>query len=426
MNLKKFTIFISIIILFIYFLINLWQTSNQYYYHTDEHEFVRRVGLYFPLLTKGDLFNNKWQNFLAYDIPQLPEYFYGIALYLQGFTYNMQEKLVKFDISYSTNIIKDFTWLNECGENRCPKKTQDLKNKLIPVIKARKAAVIISLGTLILIFLLGVKLIDWIFGLFCVIFLWANSLFQSLATSAMAEAPLLFFFIATLLTIIISHDYYYQNKQKLGLLWLVLGSISAGLSAACKLTGIFSWFYIAFFIFFLISHFAHSKKKLKFKYYLFLLTLLPWLVYTICNPFTWRNPVKNFISVLRIQLQATYEQQLDEFSDDALFKLADRYSYFARKNLSINNGLGTLKNKTVPFDLLLIVLGTLSLIKKIYQNWKKGKVFGKELLIIIWTLIFLFTLALYIPIAWERYCFPMLPSLTVLEVYGIIYLKNIK
>lgn len=429
MNIKKFIIVIFLVSLFIYYLVNLWQSSNKFNYHTDEHEFVRRAGLYFSLFLQGRLLDKQWNNFLAYDNAQLPYFFYGLALYLQGFNTNMQTKLISFDSGYNTNINKDYTWLNQCGENRCPNKSQEIKDKLIPIIKARKIAVLISFGTLILIFVLGYKLSGYILGSLFTIFLWKNSLFQDYAVSSMSEAPLLFFLVLTLLLSFIYIESYLKQKKN-SYKYLILCSISAGLASANKLTGIISWIYIIILVFIItILNLIRKKRNLnknilfiKNSFFYCLVLLLPFFIFIVFNPFTWNNPIKNVVFMINHRSKIVHYQQTHLYAQATLYNSYEKYAYFFQGNLLTSNYLGILKTKYIPTDLILLILGLISLISRIYLKIKKYKTLNKEILIILWFSIFLFTLNIYLPIKWTRYCFPMIPSLVIIEPYGLLFL----
>ncbi|PJE67420.1 hypothetical protein COU95_02480, partial [Candidatus Shapirobacteria bacterium CG10_big_fil_rev_8_21_14_0_10_40_9] len=201
---KKFFKIILFILLFGVFCFRFTSGLNFYPLYGDEQDFVARARYFDLFFIKRDFLNKDWQSELAYDHPPIAYYIYGLTLHLKGYNdLAKEQERIGFNVSRLDEAVLGWS-------------IADLPSVLLPSFKmiwqARKAAVVFSLGCLLLIYFLGLEIGGFATGLFSVLILGFNQLMFNTGRRAIADSILLFFFLANVLLIIYTLKFFYKKQ----------------------------------------------------------------------------------------------------------------------------------------------------------------------------------------------------------------------
>ena len=400
----------------------------------DEFLWVGR-GYFFDEYLKGNFYDEKWQTHQSYDQPKVAEYYYGITLYAK---YINDKKTSSVDSLY--NFLDKYSLIEDSNsKTKIPYKNTDSGNldyyyqKYGPksietinlILEARRYNTVVLTLTAILVYFLGLKIKNSVFGILFSVVYGLNTLVVNTNLVAHSEVLFLLFFNASILTL--SHLY---SRKKVNKFLLLFFAILSGFCMSTKLNG--AMLLIIFLILQLYSLLASNKKSIflirKRIQQSIAVVLISFLVFLILNPFALLKPIENTQYMLSYRM-LTANGQAANYADLALknplsrlVKIFENYYVLETKNfnqiiLVQDQPISKLYFKSTLF---LLILGLFSSVSFRSRHKRKNKYF----IFIISFFITMFVSILYIKIDWERYFVHLALFFLFFQTYGIYWLAT--
>lgn len=361
-------VLIPLILAGAFFIWSLPRITTDYNFNTDELIYLSRSS-YWTAFKSGNYHDPIWWQWGSYDQPQLTNYLYAQV--------GVDPSLVDANNSpCSRKSTQDFygTWACLDGPplSTWPSSLDSLKAL---VIRARTIATGISAVAVATTYFLGLVVAGPVTGVIAAIYLGWFSFFKNLATMAMMDQILLVFlnlqFIFALLAI---------KHKKSSLILLSLLGIATGLAFSTKLSAAIPTLIIYGYFLYLSLH----GKTISFMHFC-ISTLFALIIFTSLHPPLWTHPLPWFtqlISWRTIQLTAA---QSPVYAPKGVM---DKLSYFLREAF------------TYP-PLAFVALGLFAFLIFVRPTFAALSFAS------------LLTFVLILPIKWNRYLLPVLPSLAV-------------
>jgi 4-amino-4-deoxy-L-arabinose transferase-like glycosyltransferase len=407
---------LTTLILFVFVIvITLWRMApnlDNHPFYIDEHEFVRKSYFFNLYFIKHDLKDPRW-----YDTaleggalqPKVGPYIYGFVYHLMGYT-DIEKTFTETGfntITVGSRPWYEALWLKE--PNTFPPQLRG-SMKLIGI--ARRVALIFTVGSVALLFLLCTLLVSPIFAYAASILVVANPLFTWEGRFAMTDTMQLFFFFLGLLFLVLWQRAWNGKKpfRTYGLS-IGIGLVSA-LATGVKVTGIMIFlFAIAYCTFLCVTGKSKKKRVREFVVAMGLLIITFCGLFYILHPYLYSDPIHNFYAMFHNRFEDAHTFYFDEFPDSAIPSrlLAIRRIYI--RTLAPNASYGNFPLWGLPVDLLLFIGGIGMLIRSV-----------KTRILPLWIGFIFLCLVFYLYNDWSRYFLPAVVGVCMAQGYAIIWI----
>ena len=427
---RSYLLIIIFIILTIYVYPQIIQISKSYPFHGDEYHFINR-SITVEYFWKRKFDNPFWQGDTTIG-PRLPEYLYGITIFLStrnsiidylksvGFTKDNLccSKLDGWQLDISRELGGDIN-------NLSPQQ----RLRIQPLQYARRINVILIILMFYMILLISTVTIGIFAGLLSIYLIFNNPLFP-LLLRAMGDGPLAFFLI---LNLFLSLLYIYSLKRSIVLrnTLFILTSISGGLSLSSKIMngGISILFFALLLI--LINTVLYKKLWLGFQK-AFIACLISVFVFYLLHPYLWRFPVQEFINTIRFYNLVVSKSMQLFFPYDKLLNISQKTSAVYMETFAVGSKYGNFSNisffQKIPIDLILFIIGFGLLIYDTLKYLVRKNVY--KLALALWISVIILTITINLPLKWDRYFLPIVIAAVFVQTYtltriGVLLLRLI-
>jgi hypothetical protein len=403
----------------------------------DEIGWVGR-SYFFEFFIHRDFSNRIWKSTEAYDQPKLTEYAYGVWLYptylidksqtlksydytqflIKNGFYEIDESYMNTYSNYKDNfsIIRFDDRMSGFPEEWVAKYGRESLRPIDLIIRARTLNIFILAGAVVLGYFLALKYGGLLFASIFSIFYGSNTLIMDTALRAHSEALFLFTINAAMLFM----SLYFIKRRRLP--YLLLFSLSAGLSMSTKLNGIM--FPIIFFIVNIIFIILFKKRKAKYFFIGLLAIIICLVIFILLNPFTYADPIKNVQFMFDYRMKTAIGQS--KYFSEALiprgitviekifrnFYFSDQEKYY--------NGIEILKQLTVlkSYGIYLFILFSFGIISLLKQIHKLNTI---AIIIFCSFVIILGFMSYYLILDWGRYFAPLTLFFTMFQSLGLFF-----
>ena len=413
---KSITIWkgLIVVIFFIFVLIFLWNQFKFVPFHEDEYYFLDR-SFTVELLADKKFGDEVWSRYFSYDQPKLAEFAYGLYLSKLSREKGVKEYLRSYGFyDDKQKPYKERWWRRSSGEE-IESLSAEIQQRSTPVLEARRVSLIASFNSLILMFLIGVKLRGLMFGLLSAGLLLENRLFLESTLRAMADSFLLFFLLLTFYLSLFFIERVNSKKNE-NLTGLSVGiGMSTGLAIASKLNGGLGLIYF-FILFIALMFFGRLNKEKEWRLIkaLAIIIITLFLVFILFNPFTWGQPVKNSLFMFSHRINMGGQQGL--YSKMPLVSLMDKLIGVYERVFSPLGDYGLLQKLFI--GTAFFIIGLFTLVEGLLKS-KKANLISQDLALVLWAVVVLITVVIYIPMDWERYYLPIFPGVILVQLMGI-------
>ncbi len=315
---------------------------------------------------------------------------------------------------------------------------------------------IMTFLSILIVFIIGLKFFNFYTGFFSSLYLLFNNHFFLINTQARVSSPSIFFSFIVLLFFLLFLEELYKNSGKKIYCYSAIIGFSFPLAVGAKLNAaLIGYFFVVFFIlnlFLLLKKRRIERKSKKGKLIVefirirenykviqkmilcfSIITVLTFIIFIYTNPTLYDKPIMKMVMM---------QESVKEFFDiraRALNSTDINNSWFVsfwyiikRNFLKIEfNFLGTfganMKIKYNFLDFFFFITGFIYLLKESVNRIKYDYKISKELVIIMWSLIFIWGISKFIWIDWGRYYLPLYTTNSIIISVGIVeVLRKIK
>lgn len=388
-------------------------------FHEDETAYLRK-SVFFYLYTSRNFRNDLWQSKEAYDQPLLGGYFYGLLSFLNGkrkiedIKKLFHDNKMDIDLGWNWNF-----WVKSSGKILGSSDFPLNKEAKELLMWGRIGSACFGFLTLLIVFLIGNRLVNWLVGILGVVILLLNDVYVWMSRLVRTDALLLFFLTATLYFLIIFIDKLFLQKgltPKKILLSLILGAVSGG-AMSVKLNGLMTLIICNVI---LVSLVPFRKKKVKRRLFkeivfsLLLINLLFWLVFYILHPSIWQNFYKGVAKYFTYRVQMI-DHQMSIFPSAALLSFRQKISAFTSHGLVIS----PYRYGNQPF---IALMSLALLLVGIFSPGDKKRVLESGKVVSWWFILSLVIMMGYVSLDWSSYFLPIAIISAILQARGIFYI----
>lgn len=429
-NLKKsgypfFTLclFIYIIIAsgFIYF--TNFQKSP---FHIDEHEFLKK-SVYFDLLfIKHDTKNPLWHDYKYGDIaqPKVGPYIYGAVLHLSGIS-DISRTFTTIGFNQPDQI--DGTWKDTWWYRWWYKKPVDLPKELVPcfelIFLARKVAIVFTVASIALIFILGLQFFGLMFAVIASGLTAITPLLLFEGRNAMTDTMQLFFFFVNLIIFTVFHKNFTQNKKAVSLILAVVLGVTSALGAGIKVTGAMTIMFVLLMYCLIFMLKLLKKQSTKMTVFIGIISVSIYLLnFYSLHPYLHQKTFYNLRVMYLGRLISAQDYYWKEYPDTAIKSRPQAFFKILEKTLLPGKSYINFPIKKFPLDLILYLSGLLLLIKKSFIQITKKRTIDNLTIFLAWNLWVFFCLVMYLNNDWSRYYLPQMVNVCLVQAYTISFI----
>jgi hypothetical protein len=409
MRLTTFLLFLCIIV------IALWRmvpNLDNHPFYIDEHEFVRKSYFYYLYFVKHDLKDPRWYNPALEGgalQPKVGSYIYGFVFHMLGI--KDIEKTFQ-ETGFNTITVNGSPWYEALWLKEPNTFPAELAGSMKLIFIARRVAVVFTIGSVALLFILCATLVSPIFAYAAVILLIANPLFNWEGRFAMTDTMQLFFFFLGLIFLVFWQRTWNAKKTfRMYGFSIGIGIVSA-LAAGVKVTGMMIFLFALPYCLLIYATGKSSKKRIKEIIVATALIIITFSgLFYIIHPYLYPDPVHNFYAMFHNRFEDAHTYYFDEFPDSAIpgRLLAIQRIYF--HTLAPDASYGNFPLWGLPADLLLFIGGMGLLLWHVRTR-----------LIPLWVGFIFLCLTFYLYNDWSRYFLPAVAGVCIAQGYAIIRL----
>jgi hypothetical protein len=424
---KKLLTILSVALIAITLILIYFQNLKTHSFHIDEWGFVGKSYYFDLLFIKKDTKDPRWhQDFqealVDAEQPKVGPYIYGLTLHLAGIP-DIEKKFEA--IEFGKLKENEIPWINLWWNQELKNLPQNLLPKIELIRTARFTSVLFSLGTFLLIGILGYKTKGLLFGILSTVLIATNSLMYTFGKRAMTDSIQLFFFFLNLtLVMIFLEALKGKDNQKITLLSLVLG-INAALGVGVKISGILILFFLTILIFALLYLQTKQQKSplpLLKSYFLIIISFL--VVFVLLHPYLYHHTIKHFFSMFLNRLIAS-QDYMKGMPITAIYSRWEALTLIIRQTLSPTHGpYVNFRTGNFPLDFVLFVTGAWYLGEKALADFFSKEKISGELVLLIWSLVVIVSLVFYLQNNWARYYLPAETVITIIQAYAVATLVD--
>jgi hypothetical protein len=383
-------------------------------FFVDEYGFVRKSYFYYLYFVKHDLSDKRWyDSSVEGDAaqPKVGPYIYGFVFHILG--YNDIEKTFE-ETGFNTITVLgrpwyEVLWLKE--PNTFP---VELRDSMKLIFIARRVAMIFTIGSVALLFILCTMLTSPFFAYAASILLIANPLFSWEGRFAMTDTMQLFFFLSGLILLVLWQRAWNGKKiRRIYLLSIGLGVVSA-VAVGVKVTAIMLFLFTLLYTTCIFVIQKSSKKRIwEFFIAMGLVVLIFCGLFYILHPYLYHDLIHNLYIMFHNRLEYAKTSYMVDFPDSAIPSRLLAIQRIYLHTLAPNAWYGNFSLWGLPVDLLLFTGGLVALVRN-----------AKTRLIVFWTGFVFLCLVYYLYNDWSRYYLPFVTCVCMTQGYAIIWLAT--
>lgn len=418
------SVILNIIIFFVLILSASFYFLNNYKNHVffiDEYEFMRKSYFFDLLFIKNDLKDERWYSPLAETgapQPKVGPYIFGLALHLSGI-HDIENTFRSID--FNEVNIKNNHWWNKYWM----KNPSIFPDKLQPMLKivyiGRITAIIFSIATIGLTYIIGLKLFNNTTGIVAALLFLFNRLFNFEGKFAMTDSMQLFFFCSNLLLL-----YYWsrflqsKNPTKFIVISFLIG-INTALGVGVKVSAAMIPIFLG--TVFLVAIIKEFRSRYFSRVIISIMSIIgiSFGLFYLLHPFIHPNIISNTWLIFHDRLEGAKLYYWNEFPGSSVKSEKKALSLIFFRTLSSDNPYGNFPIKILPVDFYLFVIGIVSLWKQLVKNFLKSGKYLQKSILPIWISVASISLIFYLKNDWSRYYLPLVWCITVTEAYVIVH-----
>lgn len=400
--------------------INYLTTIKQTSLHVDEYEFTRKSYFFDLYFVDIDLKNPQW-NLDSAAQPKIGPYLFGLTLRLHGIE----------DIEKALNIsgfnnpkYRSWRFWDKWEGTTLIDPDEEILPLANLILAGRKTSAIFTVGTLIMIFILGKILSGYLFATTSTLLLGLNTLMYQQGRRAMTDSMQLFSFFVNLLLLFFLIKTFKQKKANKTLIISILLGINLAFGVGVKVSAIM--IYPLFLI--ILTALAFSEKLKKRWFYRVLASFLVtsgvfFFLFVILHPYLHQDALSNLLGMFTGRLEdASFHRTL--FPEYAVYSRLSAAFLIFKQTLAPGAEFANFKYAPVPFDLMFFLSGLVLIIKKAFAEIKSKKITA-EFLLLAWTIVVFTSLTLYLKNDWPRYYLPAISVVTLVQGYFLVWITNL-
>jgi len=385
------------------------------YFHRDEANWVR-VSIYSfrTFFLEQDYSDQGWskpfRTFGSYN-PQVGKFIIGASLWIHGFR--------DFDGVIRWNRDKNLKWHIEQG----------IVPSLEELCAARLPIAILTAGTALLVLVLatfaqrvllcGNELLG---GILSALFFISHPLIQGWGRRASPDMPATFFSTLAVTLAVMSGLSLMGKLCKRSLMLGLAASVVIGLAISTKMNALLIWPVGFLSLSWVVprkfeshSHRDNGLTKTVLANLVFVIGLPP-AIFVLTNPFLYHNTLSGIRHMMG--LSAVVRSYRADYPGHALFTIPEKIRAFAGLGFGPLENLVQIQNIDIPIAGIGIIIMIYILLRR--RPNREGVFIASMLL--SWTVIIGMGVALWSPLAWDRYYIPLTPIVSVWEGIGLAWL----
>ncbi len=421
--LKKISIFKSKILFLIIILIASFWYFNDYKNHiffVDEHEFLRKSYYFDLLFVKHDLKDKRWYS-EEYEAgaaqPKVGLYIYGLALHLAGI--KDIEKTFQTTGFNSIKVNGEFWWQSLSGEK--PSAFPATLSSCLKIIWiGRVTGIIFTIGSIGLIFIIGSKIFNTIYGFIGALLFTFNYLMSIEGQNAMTDSMQLFFFLVNLVLCIYWISSVNTRNTKKIIIYSLLIGVNAALGLGTKASALMLPLYLSIFIFLVLlieRSFHRNLRQVLYGAVTIGITMITF--FYLLHPFIHQNSIYNSWYMFHSRLENAKTQYWFESPESAIYNRKNALIAIFSHTLAPDGIYTNFYNRTYPVDLFLFMVGLFLMIRQAVHSISLTHKIDSKYLLPLWTFVVFGSLTYYLMNDWGRYYLPFVCCLTLAETYVI-------
>ncbi len=388
----------------------------------DEHAYITQ-SYYADLFFEGQLQHPAWLDFYAFDLQPVPKYLIGASL-----------RLANLRIPGPADA---WRWYHEHYTPFGNKAT--LTAARIPFL------ILGSLGCIAL-FGCGVVIKDRRVATIAAVLLMINPLYRLHSHRAMSDVPYEAFLISLLCLGLYALSRLWTGRSRPATyLLVVMAGVAAGLSILCKFNGILGLLVVTSWVGFAsIAPRLAVSRKLEMVAAALALTCIAFGVFIALNPamtarptghlegdklaLAKEDPLQRFGEMIALRLKTSRHQQ-KSFSHNALPRMGDKVGVVAVQGFGRFSPFGPAEsNSEIRYDLRqdwgaffwwpLVVFGAFQSFRLGREQLRSGQP-PTAIALLIWASVAWAVVAVYLPMAWDRYLLPIQAPNALLAAVGV-------
>lgn len=387
----------------------------------DEYEFLRKSYLFDLYFIKRNLTHPRWSDAgIESDAPQpkVGPYIFGLALHLAG----VGDIRGTFEQNgFTTTKVNGRQWWQELWMKEPSKFPKELEEIFSYIMIGRRTAVLFSIASILLIYLLGVAVHSSVLGFVAAVLLLVNRLFRFEAGFAMTDTMQLSFFLLTLLFLTWWRGAW-QTKRSVLLAALSIGiGISAALAAGVKVTGMLAMLFVLIHqaMTFFQERMTRSRKR-RFLINTICMGIVFWGVFYALHPYLYRDTFHRLIYMYQARMEVAEVQYVRTFPQTYIPSKFAATRYILTRTVLPKSEYGNFSASWIPWDLMLLLGGTIFLMRDVFRRWKGSM--PKLALMPLWIAFTCVALVWYLKHDWSRYYLTVVSGITFIEAYMLTHL----
>jgi hypothetical protein len=420
----------SIILFFFILIIACFYYFHDYKNHIffiDEYEFMRKSYYFDLLFMKHDLKDRRWYN-EKFDSgaaqPKVGPYIFGFVLHLSGIK-NIETKLN--DIGFNNIKVNGNYWWFSLWMHKPSTFPLDLHESLKIIWIGRITAIIFTIGTVCLIYIIGSLIYGNLFGFIVSLIIIFNRLLSIEGKFAMTDTMQLFFFLLNLLLCRFWLRALYSRNNNYYFMVNFLIGVNAAFAIGTKVSAIMLPIFLLSVISLILLTQNTFKQVKKIIFGILIIGITCVFIFYLLHPFIQKDPIYSFLYMFQNRLDGAKNYYRLIFPESAIY---DRKTavYLIIKHTLIPNGKYTnFHLGFIPIDYGLFLMGIVLTIKKAAKSIISKKTIHDNILLPLWTIVVFCCLIYYLMNDWSRYYLTLISCFTFVEAYALsIIIKTIR
>ncbi len=390
-------------------------------YHEDEGIWIYTSQYFKLLFIDRDVHNSQWRVWWAYDQPSLARYIIGLSLYIQG----GEERFAEFVGMVGKSVGEGFDWASFDGASRI----SDM------LYVARLPMAILGGVTCVGTYVVGSLLFNRWTGVLAALLLACNPLMLESCQRAMADSPLVFFMVGSILLMILFNRSIIGQRYFSALILSLLIGGSVALATSSKLNGALAG--IVFGVNTLLLLFSQIEKMRAADSTVnhtsrvapihdvpvvsgsILIGFVASLILFIAlNPYLYTRPVRGVQKMIESRM-STVDKQQRRFHGNAIRTVGEKFNFVFSRSL-YDKRYTTLRSKSgLPLDFILFLAGFGVLLYSEIRHILNHRSVSPKALALSWIVVTYLGIIAWIPLDWGRYYLPVVPCVAVMCGYGL-------
>lgn len=396
---------------------------KRHMFFIDEYEFMRKSYLFDVYFLKQNLGDPRWTDAaLESDAPQpkVGPYIFGLALHLSG----VRDIETAFRQSgFSTIQVDGHPWWEALWTKEPSKFPDSLAQSFSYILIGRRAAAVFSIASILFIFLLGTTLHSSVLGFIAAILFLVNPLFRLEAGFAMTDTMQLAFFLLTVLLLVYWRGAW-QEKSYPWLMTLSVGiGLAASLAAGVKVTGMLAMLFVGMHQVYI---YAWEEMTAALRRMLVLSTatmvVVFWSVFYALHPYIHTDTFRQLRYMYQARMNVSQTLYAQTYPHTYIPTRIQALRYVLMRTMLPYSLYGNFSHSWIPWDMMLVLGGSLVLVNDVFIRWKKSGVLPRLAILPLWISFTAVSLVWYLSHDWSRYYLPVVSGITILEAYMITYL----